>query len=155
MIHSITLDDRKVFTETYDIIMLIDEDDRKRIPTKFIKFLKDNKLDEYITKINPYIPLELQKINDRTRDIISYIYLKYLADEEDKKFFKIKEQKEEEAERKAYEESYNKFFNKKKKYLNLDIEEASKTTILPIEVKEEGFFAKIIKKIKRLLFKKI
>ncbi|MBR3002538.1 MAG: hypothetical protein IKF38_03110 [Clostridia bacterium] len=75
------------YTEVYDIIMFMDKNEREKIPNSFVEFLKHNKKNNYITKINPYIPLEFQNLKKITKNIIAYIYRRYLADEEERKYF--------------------------------------------------------------------
>lgn len=86
------------------------------------------------------------------QEMVSYIYLKYLANSEEKHYFKLKEQKEEIEEKKALEESLNSMFNKRKKEI---VEEKNENTSnLPVVIKKEGLFKRLIKKIKLFLLKR-
>ncbi|MBQ3415179.1 MAG: hypothetical protein IJH39_07525 [Clostridia bacterium] len=96
----IDYEDKISYTEVYDILMFLNDEEKNKIPNKLIDFFKNNKLENYITKVNPYIPLELQKVRKETKAIIACIYRKYLADEEEKEEFKKKDLKEIKEERK-------------------------------------------------------
>ena len=150
MNYVIDYEDKKAFTEVYDILMFLDEKERKKIPDKFIEFLKCNRLENYITKINPYIPLEIQKISNQSRTIIACIYRKYLADEDEKEEFRKKDYQEYEKERKIIEKNYNNMFIKTKNADNENTkkEEIKETSNLPIV--KMSFFERIKNRIKKI-----
>ena len=110
-----SIQEQQCYAEVYDIIMFLDENLRKKIPRKWISFLEQTKLKGYITSINPYVPLQMQKIQKNTELIISYMYIKYLSDENEKKFFR---QKEEEEKLKKYEKFEENIFKNNKKSAN-------------------------------------
>lgn len=155
----INYDDKIAFSEVYDIICFMDNSERTKIPSTFIEFLKTNKQENYITKINPYIPLEFQKISKKAQNIIAYIYIKYLANNEEKMMFRAKEQKEFEEERKSLEESYNTMFNRNAKSATNVISSNSvplnsNAQNLPIIIKKQNIFIRIINCIKNIFLKK-
>lgn len=147
----ISYDEKVAYSEVYDIIMFMNKAERKKIPTKFIEFLKANKQENYITKINPYLPLEFQKLSKKTQDIIAYVYRRYLANEEEKANFRVQEQKEFEEERKLVEESYNLMFNRNKTIDNSDILPTNESQNLPTVVEKTNIFKKIFGFIKKVL----
>lgn len=83
-------EDKISFAQVYDIINFLNEEEKKKIPQNFIFFLKNNKAENYISTVNPYIPLEMQKISKEAKAIISYIYYFYLAEKNEKNKFKEK-----------------------------------------------------------------
>ena len=148
IMNNVISDKEKIsFTEVYDIIMFLEETERNKIPKTFIEFVKANKQNNCITKINPYMPLDFQKISKETQSIIAYIYRRYLASEEEKEDFKIQEQKEFESERKQLEENYNTFFNKKK-IIEKPIKNVSN---LPVVVEKENIFKRLVNFIKNAI----
>lgn len=149
MSNNIDYEEKIAFSQVYDILMLLDEEERKKIPKKFINFLKQNKLENYISTINPYIPLEMQKLENQTNAIISYIYIKYLADENEKIEFREKEKLEYEKEKQEIEERCKNMFNIPKKVVEVKEQENR----LPIIKKNTNFFERIINKIKFFLYK--
>ena len=65
-----------------------------QIPSSFFKFIKENKDNDYISNINPYMSLEEQDITDEAKAIISLIYRNYIANEEEKESFHQKDKDE-------------------------------------------------------------
>ena len=98
-----SIKERQCYSEVYDIINFLDEDLKQKIPKKWIEFLEKTKMSNYITTINPYMPLEMQKINKQSKLIISYLYIKYLSDDDEKVFFVEKENLEKNERMKKYE----------------------------------------------------
>lgn len=147
--NNITYEDKIAFSQVYDILMLLDEDDRKKIPEKFISFFKQNKSENYISTINPYIPLEMQKIENQTNAIISYIYIKYLTDETEKEEFREKEKLEYEREKAEIEERSKNIFDMPKKSTTINEEKIENN--LPIVKKEETIFEKIKNRFLKIL----
>ena len=137
MMNNITYDEKIAFSEVYDIIMYLDIKERNKIPNKFIKFIKANKLKNHITKINPYIPLEFQNLSKKTQDIIAYIYVRYLIDENEKNFFKAKEKKEIEEEKRSLENTYNIMFKRNKEAENTFSKPIIEEDKLPITIKNK------------------
>ena len=76
---------KRAFSEVNDILKFTDGELVKKIPQNFRKFINDNKADNYITNIIPYIPLEEQQISSKGREIIALIYRSYFADENELK----------------------------------------------------------------------
>lgn len=85
-----SIKERQCYSELYDIISFFDEDLKRKIPHKWISFLEEVKLDNFVTTINPYVPLEIQKIDKETKLMLSYLYIKYLSDENEKNILKKK-----------------------------------------------------------------
>lgn len=148
----IDYNEKIAFSEVYDIIMFLDEDDRNKIPNKFIEFIKNNKSDTYISKINPYFPLEKQKMQDITKAIVSYIFVKYLADENEKQEYRDKEIREAEAHKKEIEEKCKNMFNNTKHEIKVANEESDNN--LPIVIEEKESFFDKIRNIFRRIFRK-
>ena len=146
MSNNIDYEEKIAFSQAYDIIMFMDENDRIRIPSSFIEFLKINKEENYISTINPYLPLEFQKIGNQARAIISYIYVKYLADEEEKAEFREKEKIEYENYRKEIEERSKNMFDSPKKVIE-PVNLAETNSNLALIEKKENIFEKIKNKI--------
>lgn len=135
-----SIKERQCYSEVYDIINFLDEDLKKKIPQKWINFLENEKMNNYVTTINPYIPLEMQQIDKKTKIIISYLYIKYLCDDNEKKFFYDKEAKERKDEIKKSEKLEQDIFKKNDSSNNVD---ASDTKMMI--VKKENLFVKLKK----------
>lgn len=83
-----------VFSEVYDILSFLEQDELNKISPNFINFIKLNKSKTYITNISPYLPLEMQNLKEETKDIIAFIYRKYMCTEEEKLEFNKKDKQE-------------------------------------------------------------
>lgn len=76
------------FAEVYDILKFTDKSVIDKISKSFIKFIDDNRDKNYITNLNPYLPLEEQEMSETARNIIDLIYMSYLATPEEKLEFR-------------------------------------------------------------------
>ncbi len=145
----ISYEDRISYTEIYDIIMFLNDDEKNKIPKKFIEFVQKNRLKDYITKVNPYVPLEFQKVRKKTRNVIAYIYRRYLADESEKEEFREQEKKEYEEEQRILKEKKD----KEQSIVNLNSEKEEPIEISNLPVVKESMFIKIKNFIKKILKK--
>ena len=100
-----------VLAEVYDIIMHSEQAIVEKIPTKFLKFIKDNKNDNYKVNINYNENINNQKLLKDTRIMLSLIYRDYLISKEQRK--SLIEQEE-----KYIREKYKVTFNKKNAIAN-------------------------------------
>lgn len=137
---------KRAFSEVNDILKFTDGELVKKIPQNFRKFINDNKADNYITNIIPYIPLEEQQISSKGREIIALIYRSYFADENELK--KISEK--DKIELKKFEDELNEKYDYTKMFKK---NKASTQENLPVEIKEKNFVEKIIESLKRLIEK--
>lgn len=135
---------QNAFKEVNDILENTDEELVKKIPSKFIEFIRNNMNKNYITNINREIRISEQKLLRETESILSLIYRTYWATEEEKKEF--------------VEEDFKKILDaetrKKENYIGKNVDEIfEKRTSENIEknslivVKEEGFIKRIFKRI--------
>ena len=137
---------KRAFSEVNDILKFTDGELVKKIPQNFRKFINDNKADNYITNIIPYIPLEEQQISSKGKEIIALIYRSYFADENELKRISEKDK----IELKKFENELNEKYDYTKMFKK---KEASTQENLPVEIKEKNFVEKIIESLKRLIEK--
>ena len=147
---------RQAYSEIDEFIGLLTVDEQKQIPKKLRDFFKEQKDKEYIKHINPNIPIKNQNLLEETLALIAMLNLQYWCkDEQEKERLKNIYA---ENERKYQEElglkyNPNNIFNNKKK--NVISEENNvnneKMSNLPIEVKTEKFYNRLINFLKRLL----
>ena len=95
------------FSEVDDILYFSGEDIVSQIPSSFIRFIKENKDENYISNINPYLSFDEQEISDKARAIIALIYRSYIASSEEKDEFKKDDKAEFERIEKEKKEKYN------------------------------------------------
>lgn len=137
---------QNAFKEVSDILENTDEELIKKIPSKFIEFIRNNMNKNYITNINREVRISEQKLLRETEGILSLIYRTYWATEEEKREFS-----EEDFKRILETET-----RKKENYIGKNVDEifekrkrASENTEKNslIVVKKEGFIKKMFKRI--------
>jgi hypothetical protein len=138
---------KKAFSEVDMILDLIDSEMKNKVSANFIKFIKEEKDNNYKTNINPELPLEEQNILPETIDILALLKLNYWCNEEEKKeLLKVLNKNEQQFQKEAKEKyDIDKLFktNKTKEIINL-----------PEKVESENFIKKLIKFIKNIIWKR-
>ena len=118
---------------------------KSKISNSFINFIENNKSNNYVSNINPNIPLKEQNIRKETKEMLGIIYRDYLCNEEERINFLHEEKREltnlEVEKREIY--NPNNIFMKQK-------EISDKTEELQIIIPNEKLHIKILNFIKRL-----
>lgn len=78
-------DYKNAFKEVYVILENTDEELVKKIPNKFLEFIKNNMNKEYQTNIKTNIGIDKQNILKETENILALIYRSYWETEDEKK----------------------------------------------------------------------
>lgn len=83
----------------------------QKIPSKFLNHIEENRDKNYVVNINNNLPLEEQKIKEKTKSLMALIYRNYFCNEEEKKEYDrlLKEN----------QEKYDKELNEKYSYENI------------------------------------
>ena len=146
---------REALVEVLEIINHLEEDEKSKIPSEIVEFYEKNKSKTYIPNIN-FEEEDISKYNikNKTREILAWIYIDYLCDDEKKKSEYIKKLRNNEY---NYEEKKKKSFNqntifKNKQTQDLKNEQIQATKSM-IKVEKQGWFSKILNKIKKILKK--
>lgn len=138
---------KKAFSEVDMILDLIDSEMKNKVSANFIKFIKEEKDNDYKPNINPELPLEEQNILPETIDILALLKLNYWCNEEEKKeLLKVLNKNEQQFQKEAKEKyDIDKLFktNKTKEIINL-----------PEKGESENFIKKLIKFIKNIIWKR-
>lgn len=138
---------KKAFSEVDMILDLIDSEMKNKVSANFIKFIKEEKDNNYKPNINPELPLEEQNILPETIDILALLKLNYWCNEEEKKeLLEILNRNEQKFQKEAKEKyDIDKLFktNKTKEIINL-----------PEKGESENFIKKLIKFIKNIIWKR-
>ena len=71
--------------EINEILKYLPKEEVEKIPSKLREFFKEISSKDYVTNINPNIPLDKQQIKEKTKDIIALIYKNYWCSEEERK----------------------------------------------------------------------
>lgn len=144
-----TLISNVIMSEVLDVLNKFDEEDIKKIPKKFIEYLKENSDKNYINHIDYTKPIKELNLHDETMYILDMICLNYWCENElQKKEFLYQLNKNEQKYQEELREKYNPdnlFKNKSTEKMQQDI----LTETAMVEYKEENFIQKLFDKIKR------
>ena len=135
---------KNAYTEVYEIIKQLDEEEYKKIPSEVIKAIEENRNTEYEFDLDEDIELKEQELLPETKAILFNLFRDYLSTPEQKeKILKMQAEERLRNEQKK-QEQYNLdiFANKPK---NRDIREEH---IELIEYKE-NIFKRILNKIRQ------
>lgn len=146
------------YTEVLDILKYISKEDYEKIPKSKIKVFEENSNKNYSFTYDESKTLEEQNVSEITKAIIAILFRDYWATKEQryiiiKKQQEIKEQKQKELMAK-FEQNKNiseKDLKKVNVASDLDIDYELLGTNVQLYKKEEGFFEKLVNKIKELL----
>ena len=138
--------DAKAYSELFEIINLLDESEKNKIPTKIYENIKSQKSKEYINQYNTLDDINENNIEEKTAILLTSLYLDYIANDEEKKEVEdvLKENEKQLSEKYSTE---NMFKNRNKE------ENTQKINTMVTIKKKETVFTKILNKIKSL-FKK-
>ncbi len=134
------------YAEVYEILELLEDEYRQRVPQKIREFFKEEKDKNYVPIIKADTSLLEQNLKRETFSILTILELNYWCDSEQEKEELLKELKENEEEYKK--ELYEKY-NPDNIFKNKEINEQNQNIAL-IEYKEKSFIIKILDKIKNL-----
>lgn len=146
------------YTEVLDILKYISKEDYEKIPKSKIKVFEENSNKNYSFTYDENKTLDEQNVSEITKAIIAILFRDYWATKEQryiiiKKQQEIKEQKQKELMAK-FEQNKNiseKDLKKVNVASDLDIDYELLGTNVQLYKKEEGFFEKLVNKIKELL----
>ena len=137
------------YTEVYEILSCLNEEDYSKIPEELIEVFEENRNLEYEYEINDEQDLSKQPMLKETKAILLNIFRDYLATPEQSQKIKKWLQEDREYIEKQKQEKYNcNVFENNNKYEKIKNEESK--TILPIEIKKQSIFYRIINKIKSI-----
>jgi len=136
------------YTEVYEILNCLDKDEYNKIPVELIEVFEENRNLDYEYEVNEEQDLTKQPMLVETKAILLNIFRDYLATSEQSKKIKQWLQADREYLEKQKQERYsnNVFENKGKNECNLDKVDIQ----LPIEIKKQSIFQKIINKLKNI-----
>lgn len=137
------------YTEIMEILNYLPDEKVKSIPEKELNFYKDNMDKEYHFKIDMTKELEEQEISEATKAILANIFRNYWATTEEKEKIELKHRKylaRLEEEKRAKYNPDDLFKSRREKMLSENVN-------LPVKMKKETFFKKLISFIKGIFEK--
>lgn len=145
----ISVEYSEAISEVLDILENSDDTISKKIPNKLIEFWQRNKSTTYKPNLDHSKTINEMKLKEKTKDIITMIYLNYLCNENEKESIMDTLRKNEENYQLMLRNKYNpdSIFKKQTQQETIKTEESIKNVAI-VEYKE-SIFSKIIKVIKR------
>lgn len=140
---------RIALAEVDETLKYTEEELLQKIPQSMLKFIKENKAQNYIPHLTAKIPIEEQKLTKETEAMLSLIYRSYWATEKEKEEFAEKDKEELEIIEKEKQEKYfrDNLFTKRSKTIENEI-----TNI--VNVSDMPWYKKIYNKLRKWLFYK-
>ena len=145
----ITKEYRLAYTEVVEILKYVPDEDAQKIPKEKLDFYKTNMDNEYNYKLDMTKEFEEQEMSDITKAILANIFRDYWATPYQKERIEAKEKYDLE----KLEDEKREKYNPNNIFKNKQEQTVVENTNLPIEIKKETFFKKLIIFIKGLFYK--
>ena len=132
------------YAEIDEILNLLEDDYRERVPKKVRDFFKEEKIKDYHPEIDIEKPLIEQNLKRETMVLLAILNLNYWCENEEEKQRFLNELDKNEKEKKKLEEKYNpdNLFKKKQ-------DESIQNNLQIIEYKKPNFIQRLLTKIKK------
>ena len=111
------LDNMMAYSEIYEILNLMEDEDKERVPQEVRDFFEEQRMKEYKPKIRTDIPLTEQNLRRETVVLLTILVINYWCDSEEEKQSFIDELEKNEKIKMKLQEKYNPdnlFKNRKK-----------------------------------------
>ena len=79
------LDDMMAYSEIYEILNLMEDEDKERVPQEVRDFFEEQRMKEYKPKIRTDIPLTEQNLKRETVVLLTILVINYWCDSEEEK----------------------------------------------------------------------
>ena len=148
------LDDMMAYSEVYEILNLMEDEDKKRVPQEVRDFFEDQRMKEYKPKIRTDIPLTEQNLRRETVVLLTILVINYWCDSEEEKQSFIDELEKNEKIKMKLQEKYNPdnlFKNRKKTKEDVVMEQVENVEMIQYK---ENLFTKLKKWFKKMFNKK-
>lgn len=134
------------YAEIDEILNLLEDDYRERVPKKVRDFFKEEKIKDYHPEIDIEKPLIEQNLKRETMVLLAILNLNYWCENEEEKQRFLNELDKNEEEKKELEEKYNpdNLFKKKQ-------DESTENNLQIVEYKKSNFIQILLTKIKKIL----
>ena len=139
----------EVIVEVLEILEYSDDNILEKIPKKLIKFWERNKSKTYKPNLDHDKSISEMNLKDKTKSILSMIYLNYLCNDEESKKIKSIINHNEEIYQTELVKNYNSQYLEKEQNISNTINKNTKSTSITIIENKELIFKKIINRIKR------
>ena len=140
------MDNMIAYAEIDEILNLLEDKYREKVPEKVRTFFKEEKMPDYTPNIDVNIPLIEQNLKRETVVLLAILNINYWCENEEEKQFFLNELAKNEEEKKKLEEKYNPN-NLFKKQNNSIANIQTTENVQMIEYKPKNIFYKILNKI--------
>lgn len=141
-----TIEDYMIYVELKEILKYTDKSIKEKIPEKFLNKINSVNSNGYKFTYDINKELNEQDILQKTKELLSGLYIKYCCDELTAKRLTEKCKLNDEIAYKQYEIKWDKENSKQKKTENI----SKNVTATDLAVQKQGFFAKLLNKIKSI-----
>lgn len=148
------LDNMMAYSEIYEILNLMEDEDKERVPQEVRDFFEEQRMKEYKPKIRTDIPLTEQNLRRETVVLLTILVINYWCDSEEEKQSFIDELEKNEKIKKELQEKYNPdnlFKNRKKTKEDVVMEQVENVEMIQYK---ENLFTKLKKWFKKMFNKK-
>ena len=148
------LDDMMAYSEIYEILNLMEDEDKERVPQEVRNFFEEQRMKEYKPKIRTDIPLTEQNLRRETLVLLTILVINYWCDSEEEKQSFIDELGKNEKIKMKLQEKYNPenlFKNRKKTKEDIVMEQVENVEIIQYK---ENLFTKLKKWFEKIFNKK-
>ena len=148
------LDDMMAYSEIFEILSLMEEEDKEKVPQEVRDFFEEQRMKEYKPKIRTDIPLTEQNLKRETVVLLTILVVNYWCDSEEEKQSFINELEKNEKVKKELQEKYNPdnlFKNRKKTKEDVVMEQVENVEMIQYK---ENLFTKLKKWFEKMFNKK-
>ena len=148
------LDDMMAYSEIYEILNLMEDEDKERVPQEVRDFFEEQRMKEYKPNIRTDIPLTEQNLKRETVVLLTILVVNYWCDSEEEKQSFIDELEKNEKIKKELQEKYNPdnlFKNRKKTKEDVVMEQVENVEMIQYK---ENLFTKLKKWFEKMFNKK-
>lgn len=138
------------YKEVMTILSYVPKSDVDKIPQEKLDFYKSNMDNEYEYKIDETKQFEEQEMSDITRAVLANIFKDYWATPYQKGRIEAKEKYD----LQKMEEEKSKKYNPNNIFKDKQADKIITSSNLPVEVKKENFFEKLVRFIKNIINKR-
>ena len=145
------IDDANAYTEVYEILNCLTEEEYEKIPPEFIEVIEENRNKNYKYEINEEQDLSKQPMLRDTKAILLLVFRDYLATPDQRKIVDEWLQADRENIERQKEENYNKRKSWQEDVDHFQIYNSKMSQALSKENSKRVFFRQVINKIKQYL----
>ncbi len=148
------LDNMMAYSEIYEILNLMEDEDKERVPQEVRDFFEEQRMKEYKPNIRTDIPLTEQNLKRETVVLLTILVINYWCDSEEEKQSFIDELEKNEKIKKELQEKYNPdnlFKNRKKTKEDVVMEQVENVEMIQYK---ENLFTKLKKWFEKMFNKK-